>query len=144
MCLPLPVEHPCGMSPEGPLFRAPLTRFQFRSCEFGHLLSGMRPGFANVRTDFSRSQRRVFAAAINLSLSLASTTPASFSTFVADGCLQHPHEGHGGHERFPFPANPLCQDTVILFSRLRYRSLSETRPDVSLIFGPVVVLWFKA
>src|SRR5659263_739481 len=65
MCLPLPVEHPCGMSPEGPLFRAPLTRFQFRSCEFGHLLSGMRPGFANVRTDFSRSQRRVFAAAIN-------------------------------------------------------------------------------
>ena len=39
-------------------------------------------GYANVRTDFSRSHWRVFAAAINASLSLLSTTPASCPTFA--------------------------------------------------------------
>src|SRR5450759_244193 len=38
--------------------------------------------YANVRMDFSRSHWRVFAAAINASSSLASTTPASCPTFA--------------------------------------------------------------
>ena len=37
----------------------------------------MNAGHANVRRDFSRSHWRVFAAAVNASMSLASTTPAS-------------------------------------------------------------------
>src|SRR5450830_143239 len=39
-------------------------------------------GYANGRTDFSRSNCRVFAAAINVSLSLVSTTPASCLPFA--------------------------------------------------------------
>lgn len=39
-------------------------------------------GYANVRTDFSRSHWRVFAAAINAPVSLVSTTPASCPTFA--------------------------------------------------------------
>jgi hypothetical protein len=39
-------------------------------------------GYANVRTDFSRSHWRVFDAAINAPVSLASTTPASCPTFA--------------------------------------------------------------
>jgi len=38
--------------------------------------------YANVRTNFSRSHWRVFAAAINASLSLASMTPTSFPIFA--------------------------------------------------------------
>src|SRR5659263_64545 len=42
----------------------------------------LRLNHANVRTDFSRSHCRVFAAAINPALSLVSTTPTSCPTFA--------------------------------------------------------------
>ena len=46
--------------------------------------------YANVRTDFSRSHWRVFAAAINAPVSLVSTTPASCPTFAVFNSARPP------------------------------------------------------
>ena len=49
---------------------------------FGYSYHRKRGGYANVRTDFSRSHCRVFAAETNASSSLAFTTPASCPIFA--------------------------------------------------------------